>query len=145
MPRKSAIANSSANDSAVYTSCLTISKMRLAVKLGYEKEERRARQPVEVDIQFFFPTLIEASFKDKGDFICYDKISHLVEKLCTKKEFRLIEFLGTEIYRAVRAVTAPEIKIAVKPTKCQVPIEFILGGASYAYSDLPPFSWVAPH
>lgn len=116
----------------------------LLVRLGCEKEERKTPQPIEVDIKLFYPALTGASLSDKGDFACYDKISHLVKTLCEKKEFRLVEYLGTEIYRKIRPTLNKEIKILVKVTKCNLPVQFVLGGASFSYTDLPPFSWIIP-
>lgn len=113
--------------------------------LGCEKEERVTLQPVEIDLTFFFPEPPEASVKDSGIFACYDKISQSVRALCEKREFRLIEYLGMEIYRIVRGQVTPDICIAVKATKCSLPVAFILGGASFSHCDLPPFSWVAPY
>ncbi len=129
---------------AVYTNRLSIHRICLSIRLGCEPEERKTPQPVEVDITFFFPSLTEASLKDTGEFVCYDKISHMVSNACGQREFRLIEFLGTEIHRMVRVAVAPEIKISVTVTKCNLPVEFVRGGASYSYSDLPPFAWVTP-
>lgn len=127
-----------------YTSCLSINRIRLSARLGCEKEERATPQCVEVDVKLYYPALPVASMKDKGDFACYDKLSRSIQKLCDEKEFRLIEFLGHEIYRKVRKDVPEEIKIQVKITKCSLPVSFVLGGASFSYSDLPPFSWVIP-
>src|SRR5580693_9115958 len=101
-----------------YNNCLTINKMRLSVRLGCEKEERKTPQSVEVDIKLFYPDLTSASKSDEGDFACYDKISRLVQALCEKKEFRLVEYLGAEIYRKIRPTLGKDIKILVKVTKC---------------------------
>lgn len=127
-----------------YNNCLTINRLRLTVHLGYENGERKTPQPVEVDIKLFFPELTEASINDDGNFSCYDKISHVIKKLCDEKEFRLIEYLGKEIYNAIRPTVDNEVKIMVKITKCGLPVSFVLGGASFSYTDLPPFSWVVP-
>ncbi len=127
-----------------YNNCLAVNKIHLSVRLGCEKEERKTPQAVEVDIKLFYPSLTKASKTDQDDFACYDKISRLVWKLCEKKEFRLIEYLGAEIYRTIRPTVAKEVKILVKITKCNLPVSFVLGGASFTYSDLPPFSWIVP-
>lgn len=118
--------------------------MRLSVRLGCEKEERRTPQSVEVDIRLYYPVLSTASLKDEGDFACYDKISRLVLDLCSKKEFRLVEYLCTEIYHKIRPTLEKNIRIFVKITKCSLPVGFVLGGASFSYTDLPPGAWVIP-
>jgi FolB domain-containing protein len=139
---KKAQSNTTPDSGLVYTNCLTINKIRLSVKLGCEKEERKNPQAVDVDIKFFFPALTTANLKDKGEFLCYDKISNKIKDVCEKREFRLIEYLGTEIYHMIRKDINPDIKIVTKVTKIGLPVAFILGGASFLYTDLPPFSWV---
>lgn len=128
----------------VYTNCLRIHRIRLGVRLGYSAEERLQQQPVEVDVSFFFPALGEPSHKDEGDFICYDKISRALEAACKEREFRLIEYLAMELYHIIRQRVADEVRISIRLTKCQIPVAFVQGGASFTYSDLPPFSWVPP-
>ena len=127
-----------------YSSVLRVNRIRLAVRLGCEKEERAQVQHVEVDLAFFFPALGEPSLADKGDFICYDKISHALQAMCQNKEFRLIEYLCMQMYDVLRARVPQEVKIALRLTKCQIPVAFVLGGASFSYTDLPPFSWAPP-
>ncbi|HEU5047872.1 MAG TPA: dihydroneopterin aldolase [Rickettsiales bacterium] len=127
-----------------YTSCLSINKMRLSVRLGYEKEERALAQSVDVDIKLYYPGLTEACRSDDGDYSCYDKLSRKIQQLCESKEFRLIEYLCTEIYNTARGELAQDIKIRVTVTKCGLPVGFVLGGASFSHTDLPPFSWVVP-
>jgi FolB domain-containing protein len=127
-----------------YNNVLRVNRIRLSVRLGYEKEERVQAQHVEVDLAFFFPSLTEPNLSDKGDFICYDIISHALKTMCESKEFHLIEYLCMQMYEMLRARVTPEVKIALKLTKCQVPIPFVLAGASFSYSDVPPFSWTPP-
>lgn len=127
-----------------YTNCLRVHRIALAVRLGFGKEERVTPQPVEVDVSFFFPAVTEASKSDNGDFICYDKLSHAFKDLCADREFKLIEFLCMELYQVARKAAPPEVKITLRLTKCEVPVEFIHGGASFTYTDIPPFSWTPP-
>ncbi len=142
MPEKSY--NKEKPQKNAYNNCLSINRIRLSVRLGCEKQERATPQSVEVGVKLYYTALTSASLKDKGDFACYDKISRLIQELCEKDEFRLIEHLGYEIYRKIRGSLAQEIRIWVKVTKCGLPVGFVLGGASFSYTDLPPHSWVVP-
>ncbi len=127
-----------------YNNVLRVNRIRLGVRLGCEKEERAQAQHVEVDLAFYSPALAEPSHADKGDFICYDKLSHALEAMCKGKEFRLIEYLCLQIYDKARSMAPADVKISVCVTKCQIPVSFVLGGASFSYTDLPPFSWTPP-
>jgi FolB domain-containing protein len=132
------------NSQASYNNVLRLNAVRLGVRLGCEKEERAQLQHVQVDVAFFAPALSAPAIEDKGDFICYDKVSQALEAMCKDKEFRLIEYLCKEMYDKVRHMTPEEVKISLRVTKCQIPVPFVLGGASFAYTDLPPFSWTPP-
>ncbi len=127
-----------------YTSCLRVNRVRLDVALGCEPEERANPQAVEVNVAFFFPEVTNASYKDSGDFVCYGKLSFALQKMCEGKEFRLIEYLGMEMYQVARNTTPLEVKITLTLTKCDVPVDFVHGGASFSYTDVPPFSWTPP-
>lgn len=131
-------------DTPSYNNVLRVNRIRLGVRLGCEKEERAQAQHVEVDLAFYAPELAEPSLADKGDFICYDKISNALDAMCKGKEFRLIEYLCVEMFNKVRSMAPQEVKIALTVTKCQIPVSFVLGGASFSYTDLPPFSWTPP-
>lgn len=127
-----------------YNNVLRVNRIRLGTRLGCEKEERAQAQHVEVDLAFYAPALAEPSLADKGDFICYDKISNALEAECKQNEYRLIEYLCLQLFNTVRSMTPQEVKIALRVTKCQIPVSFVLGGASFSYTDLPPFSWIPP-
>lgn len=127
-----------------YTSCVRVSRVRLDVHLGFGDEERSVKQAIEVDVAFYFPALTEASYTDKGDFVCYDKISRAFKQLCEERQFNLIEYLGKELYNVARSSTPPEVKITLRLNKCKILLPFVLGGASFSYTDLPPFSWTPP-
>jgi FolB domain-containing protein len=135
--------------STVYASSLRINRLQLAVHLGVESAERVHSQAVEIDLTFYFPQPLPGTLKDGGQYLCYDQISHAIKALCEGREFQLLEYLGTEIYCCVHDMLAQkaltkDIKIGLGVTKCNLPIDFVHGGASYRFSDLPPFSWVPP-
>lgn len=127
-----------------YPVALRVSRVALSVRLGCGEDERAKPQAVEVDVDFYFPSVTQASLTDEGDFICYGKLSEAFAAYCEQKEFKLIEFLGLELYNVARGHAPSEVKIALKLTKCKVPVNIILGGASFSYTDLPPNAFIPP-
>lgn len=127
-----------------YTSCLRVDRIRLAVRLGVGEEERSQPQDVEVDIVYYFPELTEASLRDGADFVCYDKLSYALRDMCEGREFKLIEYLALQMFAIARKAAPQEVKISLKLHKCRILVPFVLGGSSFAYTDLPPFSWTLP-
>lgn len=129
-----------------YPSILTINRLRLSVNLGAGVAEREKPQPLEVDLRFYFPDPPACTADDsRDDFICYDQICQAILDFTGKDEFRLIEYLGTQIHAVVRkdllrqaGAQAEAIKVWVKLHKCVPPVPYMLGGAEYIYSDLPP-------
>lgn len=127
-----------------YNNCLAVNRIRTSVNLGEEKKERSKPQAVEVDLKLFSPDIPAISKNDNCDFLCYDELSHVIRDFCKKQEFRTIEYLGYQIYLRIRPLIPRHTKIWVRLIKCDPPIEFVKGGTSFTYSDLPPFSWVVP-
>lgn len=114
------------------------------MRLGVGDEERLRPQVVEVDVSFFFPRMPAASQTDEGDFVCYGEISHSLKEQMEPRSFRLIEYLGAECFKLVRAQTPEDVKITLRLTKCEVPVSFVVGDASFTLTDLPPFAWTPP-
>lgn len=134
-----------------YSSCLSINRLRLSVKIGHQPGERIKAQPLEVEIRFYFPTLPAACFDDDGDFICYDEVCQAVQNLTKEKEFRLIEYLAMELHKTIRrnitkqGITRSDaIKIWLRLHKCVPPVPYMLDGASFTYTDLPQHAVLAP-
>lgn len=133
-------------DTLFYPACLTINRLRLSVHLGCYEDEREKPQPVEVDIRFYFPALPPSCTDDSDrDFICYDKVHNLLIEKTAQQDYRLIEFLAHEIHALVRKhILAPlkargrGIKVWVRLNKPMAPVPYMLGGASFVFSNLPP-------
>ena len=138
MPRKSPPAASK----AIYTNALSINRLSADVHLGVDQEERQTPQKVVVDVRFYLPALLSSAERDDGDYICYHDISEKIYGLCTGRQYRLIEYLAQEIYRLVRRQVSKEVKIWIKLHKPRILLPYVEEGASFTYTDLPPFSWV---
>lgn len=132
------------SSAAIYPVCLRVERIHLQLRLGVGEEERAVAQPVEVSMAFYFPAVTGVSHTDQGDFVCYDKISRMLKERFERGEFRLIEYVGMEMYREVRKDVPSEVKMTLSFHKCQVLLPFVKGGASFTYTDLPPFSWTPP-
>ncbi len=130
--------------SQAYASMLAIRQLEAMLHLGISAEERRISQKVIIDVRIYLPELPQASDDDNGQYICYHGISEKIQALCVQKEYRLIEYLTHEIYRLLRKQLPPEVRVAITLRKPAIQLPYVIGGASYSYSDLPAYSWVAP-
>ena len=127
-----------------YASFLSINKLVQKVRLGISKEERSIPQEISLDLRLYLPNALSSFNDDNGEYVCYNNISEKVVALCKAKEYRLIEFLGLEIYRMIRTETKSEIKIWLTLNKTKILLDYVEGGTSFTYTDLPYGSWVAP-
>lgn len=134
-----------------YSTVLTIDRLRLAVHLGAGAGEREQLQPVELEIRLYFPYLAPGSEDDSTNgFVCYDVICSALMDHIAPREYRLIEYLTMDLYRVVRAQLdnqlgrqeAGSVKVWISLCKCSLPVPYMLGGARFAYSDLPAGSTV---
>ncbi|GEM_PF-710420 len=129
-----------------YQSILTINRLRLSVNLGAGEAERAKPQPLEVDIRLYFSKAPACTQDDsRNDFICYDQICTAIVEYTAKSEFRLIEYLATQLHALVRQdlnrqvgqAESESVKIWLRLHKCIPPVPYMLGGAEYIISDLP--------
>lgn len=134
-----------------YSSCLTIDRLALAIRIGLEREERLAPQAIEVDLRFYFQRPVEGCHDDDGAFLCYGQVHELLTRMTREREYRLIEFLTLELYRAVRTLIAEampqeaeQIKLWLKVRKCRPPVAGLEGGAGFVYTDLPAGAYAVP-
>lgn len=133
-----------------YPYCFTIHRLQLAAKLGWYDAERRRPQPVELTIRLFFPKRPECVDDDFAHFIDYDVLCNSIHSLVGQNEYRLIEYMAQAMLTHVRAFiddkAAHEVKIWLNLTKCAPAVPHLLGGASFAISDLAhDATTIAPH
>lgn len=126
-----------ANSIAGFSSVITLSKLKLNIKLGVGAEERSVPQEVDISFKFFSRNAFKGCETDDiKDTVCYYEISEIVKEHCGGGEFRLLEYLCHGLYKKVREKISPEIKIWVLVEKCRPPIENLEGVTSFEYSDL---------
>jgi dihydroneopterin aldolase len=115
---------------------LTIDQLTLNVKLGLTKEERQVAQQISCSTEFYFPQVPGACITDQiSDTICYHEIIEIIELYCQNSEFRLIEYLGYQLYLKIRENIPLEVKMKIKIDKQNGPVKHIQA-ASFSHSDL---------
>jgi len=110
------------NTSQVFPlSSLKLKTINIPVSLGCWPEEKKAKTNVAVDLTLKYEELPKACYTDcLADTICYDKLAKDIVSFCAHKHFDLIEHLGYEMYRFVKAqlLTSVQIKLCLcKPLK----------------------------
>src|SRR5262249_5346767 len=122
--------------------------LRYQAHLGFYDDERAGLQPVEISLRLYFPGQPDWAGDDHAAFIDYARMVKLYKDAIEGKEFRLIEYMGQEMFALTRrfldAHNGGEVKLWMRLTKCAPPIEAVKGGASYIHSDLPPGATVIP-
>lgn len=121
---------------------LTISRLRLAVHLGFYEAERNARQPVELCLRLYFPVPPACASDDHAQFIDYGMLCQEISKYVEARRFRLVEFMASDLFAHMRqfidAKGGSGIGLWLKLNKCEAPVPNLQGGASFVLCDLPP-------
>jgi FolB domain-containing protein len=124
-----------------YHYCFSINRLRLAVRLGCEAPERKNPQPVEAEARVYFPTKPTCVTDDNGKFIDYAGLCSCISEVAEHAEFKLLEYLAGESFKALRRYLDDEgekdAKLWLKLTKCAAPVAYLEGGASFVLTDLP--------
>ena len=114
---------------------LRLDRLRASARLGWDEEERRAPQPVTIDLTLRFPSLPQAAESDDlKDTVDYAAIAAHLSALCGLGEYRLLEKLCRVLYDAVRTLVPPDAAVEVTVTK-RPPLAGLEGGASFTISD----------
>jgi dihydroneopterin aldolase len=123
---------------------LHLNQLRLHVHLGEGSAERAVLQDIDVSVSVYFMDLPAACGDDDGKFICYNKLADVLRAKATSQPYRLIEFLCMQLYAAARGEIvramgedAASIYITLKLNKCHPPVQGLIGGSSFEYTDLP--------
>lgn len=120
-----------------FSSVISLNKLRISAKLGVTKEERNKPQDIDVSFRFHLQGIPKACETDNiEDTVCYHKISDLITEICSKKEFKLLEYLCYLVYKEVRKKVAQDIKIWVLVEKLTPEIEGLVGSSSFEFSDI---------
>jgi len=120
---------------------LRLDRLRASARLGWDEEERRAPQPVTIDVTLHFLSLPNASESDElKETVDYAAIATHLAALCGLGEYRLLEKLCRVLYDTVRTLVPPDAAVEVTVTK-RPPLAGLEGGAAFTIADsgpLPP-------
>ena len=101
---------------------LILNKLSLNVKLGHLEEERALPQQVLIQLKLQFIGIPPACTTDdlQGTF-CYAALSAELQKFCDARSFKLIEFLGYQLYQFLKKkmaeMTSEKINVFLCVTK----------------------------
>lgn len=120
---------------------LIVRGLRLSVKLGCGDDERRAPQPVDVDIGILFQTPPRGCETDElKETVCYDDLSRRLKNAVSERSFKLVEHLGHVLYHDIKSLVPTDALLALRVVKLHPPVEELRGGVAFVYADWKP-SW----
>ncbi len=132
-----------------YAHMVSVSRLQVHAHLGFYTGERANPQPVEISFRLYYPEAPEHTKDDEAQFIDYGQLSKGLTDLIAAKSFKLIEFMGAELYRHLRADLdargATQVRVWLQMNKIAAPLPGLIGGASYTHCDLEPGATVAVH
>ena len=125
-----------------YPYVLSLNKLRLDAFLGFYDDERARQQPVEICLRLYFPQPPAYALDEKLKFLDYAVLCKAIKDYIDARNFRLIEFMTSEIFNHVRSFLNErglgDAKIWFSLNKVAAPVPGLTGGAAYTQSDLPP-------
>lgn len=114
---------------------LHVRRLELKVKLGWLSQEREHEQTIELDLDIHYPALPKACETDElSDTVCYAQLTDVIRQHIAKKEYRLVEHLGAEIYALTKPLLPQNAKLIVHLVKYPQ-IEGLIGGVCFDYGD----------
>jgi dihydroneopterin aldolase len=104
------------------------------VKIGVSAEERATPQGVRFDLVVRYPRSAPKAVKtDKlKDTLCYADLCEKVRKVCSAKEFKLLEHIAQEVFNAVKKAAGAKTKIEVHARKIHPPVADLIDGVSFS-------------
>jgi dihydroneopterin aldolase len=130
-----------------YAHMLSVNRLQVHAHLGFYTGERAKLQPVEICFRLYFPESPPFALDDDADFFDYGQLCQTLKDFIASRDFKLVEFMGAELFRSLRADLdvrgAPDIKLWLRLNKVAAPVPGLTGGASFIQCDLPPDATVA--
>lgn len=115
---------------------LRIFGILIPVRLGCIPGERDRPQDVEFDVAIRFATPPKGMVTDQiEDTISYIDIVDRLKGVITGNEFALIEFLGRELFAAIRTLLDEGDRLTLTVRKLTPPVPEIRRGAEFILSD----------
>ena|SRR5690348_6474512 len=117
------------------TTSIFLHKLELSVYLGWPEAERLNKQIIFIDIELKFPEPPKACLTDDlVDTFSYETLCNLIEQHVSLKTYRLIEYLGLDIYQLIKNALPNPMFVNLWVTK-KPPIIHLTGGVSFHYGD----------
>lgn len=117
------------------SSSIQLNALKLEIFLGWLDSERMQQQTIFADIHLGFLTPPKACISDDlQDTFCYDMLISQIKTHLANRHFRLIEYLGQDIYQYLKQILNPGISIKISLTK-KPAIENLTGGVTFFYGD----------
>ena len=99
-------------------SSLKINQLYLDVHIGTTKLERSHSQKIAFDIEISYSKVPRGCISDKiEETLCYADLIELIKKLCSGKEFNLIEHLGYSLFKEIKIFLKKEDKLKLSIIK----------------------------
>ena len=116
---------------------LEIRKLVLGVHLGCGADERINKQDVSFSAKFRFATMPRGADTDElSDSLCYAQVSDLIQTTIENREFKLIEHLGHVIFKNLKGLAGPDIRIELEVHKLNPPVQNLRDGSAFTISEL---------
>lgn len=115
---------------------LEIRSLVLGVHLGCGAEERREPQDVSFSVAFrFHEAPLGCKTDELSDSICYADAAQVISETIAGREFKLIEFLATEIFDGLKKLSGGQALVRLEVHKLNPPVEHLRGGSVYTLGD----------
>lgn len=115
---------------------IKINGLELQVNLGWPSGERKKPQIVKLDVCIDFPAPPSGCVTDQlTDTYCYDALITIIKNNIAEQHFRLLERLGQEIHRVIKANLPADFLVHIQLTK-KPPILNLTGGVTFCFGDI---------
>ena len=134
---------------AHYAHMIHVNRLQVPAHIGFYDTERAKQQTVEISFRLYFSEAPSCTTSDEADFIDYGTLCKVLTDFVASGQFNLIEFMGSELFRHLRAYLdgrdCKQVKLWLCLNKIEAPVPGLLGGASFSVSDLAADDTVAIH
>lgn len=132
-----------------YAHMLSVNRLQVHAHLGFYTGERAKLQPVEICFRLYFPEAPPFALDDEADFFDYGELCKVLTDFIASRDFKLVEFMGAELFRRLRADLdarhASHVKLWLRLNKVAAPVAGLTGGASFTQCDVPAGATAATH
>lgn len=130
-----------------YAHMICVNRLQVPALIGFYTGERAKPQPIEISFRMYFEKPPECTTDDEAGFIDYGQLCNVLTDFIASREFKLVEFMGSELFRVLREDLdrrgGQDIKLWLQLNKVAAPVPGLTGGASFIRCDLPPDATVA--